>query len=195
MRHLIWVIFYTLILIGHTYSQHRTLPVDTTVVSTHRSMINGKSMSYTATTGTQPVWDDMGKPIASLFYTYYKLDGSIDPAERPLVISFNGGPGSASVWMHMAYTGPKVLNIDEEGYPIQPYGFEDNPYSILDVADIVYVNPANTAYSRTIPDAEKGVDRKKFFGINADIEYLAEWLNTFVTRNGRWLSPKYLIPS
>ena len=66
---------------------------------------------------------------------------------RPLVFSFNGGPGSASVWMHIAYTGPKVLKIDDEGYPVQPYGIKDNPYSILDVADIVFINPANTGYS------------------------------------------------
>ena len=112
---------------------------------------------------------------------------------RPLLISFNGGPGSASVWMHVAYTGPKILNIDDEGYPVQPYGFKENPYSILDVADIVFVNPANTGYSRTIPESGKDVNRDKFFGVNADIEYLAEWLNTFVTRHERWTSPKYLI--
>lgn len=78
-----------------------------------------------------------------------------DNSDRPLVISFNGGPGSASVWMHLAYTGPKILKIDDEGYPVQPYGVKDNPHSILDVADIVYVNPVNTAYSRTIPESGK----------------------------------------
>ena len=114
-------------------------------------------------------------------------------ASRPLLISFNGGPGSGSVWMHLAYTGPRILKIDDEGYPVQPYGVKQNPYSILDVTDIVYVNPANTGYSRTIPESGKEVDRSKFFGINADIKYLAEWLNTFVTRNNRWSSPKYII--
>ena len=114
-------------------------------------------------------------------------------SQRPLVISFNGGPGSGSVWMHLAYTGPRVLNIDSEGYPVQPYGISNNPYSILDIADIVYVNPVNTGYSRTIPATGKEIDRSKFFGVNADIAYLAEWLNTFVTRNNRWSSPKYLI--
>jgi carboxypeptidase C (cathepsin A) len=114
-------------------------------------------------------------------------------SQRPLVISFNGGPGSGSVWMHLAYTGPRVLNIDTEGYPVQPYGISNNPYSILDIADIVYVNPVNTGYSRTIPATGKEIDRSKFFGVNADIAYLAEWLNTFVTRNNRWSSPKYLI--
>lgn len=176
-----------------SYSQKRKLPADTTVVTSHTVTINGSKVSYTATTGTQPVWDEMGEPIASLFYTYYKRSDVSNTGSRPLLISFNGGPGSASVWMHVAYTGPQVLNIDEEGFPVQPYGVHENNHSVLDVADIVFVNPVNTGYSRTIPDGGKDVDKSKFFGINADIKYLADWLNTFVTRYERWTSPKYLI--
>ncbi|WP_394749625.1 S10 family peptidase [Spongiimicrobium salis] len=171
----------------------RSLPIDTTVVTQHTVKINGAVIPYTAKTGTQPVWDDMGAPIASLHYTYYTRNNIKDRASRPLLISFNGGPGSGSVWMHLAYTGPRILKIDDEGYPVQPYGVKENPFSILDIADIVYVNPANTGYSRTIPESGKEVDRSKFFGINADISYLAEWLNTFVSRNNRWRSPKYII--
>lgn len=174
-------------------AQKRELPVDTMVTTNHTATINGQKVTYSATAGTQPVWDEMGEPTASLFYTYYKRTDVGNSANRPLLISFNGGPGSASVWMHVAYTGPKVLNIDDEGYPVQPYGVHDNPYSVLDVADIVFVNPANTGYSRTIPASGKEVDKSKFFGINADIKYLAEWINTFVTRNERWTSPKYII--
>ncbi len=174
-------------------SQSRSLPIDTVVTTQHNATINGATFSYTAETGTQPVWDENAKPIASLHYTYYTRNNVKDRPARPLLISFNGGPGSGSVWMHLAYTGPRVLKIDEEGYPVQPYGVSENPYSVLDIADIVYVNPANTGYSRTIPESGKEVDREKFFGINADIKYLAEWLNTFVTRNNRWRSPKYII--
>ena len=176
-----------------TLSQSRTLPIDTVITTQHNATINGATFSYTAQTGTQPVWDENAKPIASLHYTYYTRNNIKDRAARPLLISFNGGPGSGSVWMHLAYTGPRVLKIDDEGYPVQPYGVNENPFSVLDIADIVYVNPANTGYSRTIPESGDEVDRKKFFGINADITYLAEWLNTFVTRNNRWSSPKYLI--
>lgn len=184
------VLFFT----THTFiAQNLEMPIDSTVTTEHNVVVNGNSFNYTIKTGTQPVWNEAGTPIASLHYTYYTRNGIQDRSERPLVISFNGGPGSASVWMHLAYTGPRILKIDDEGYPVQPYGVKDNPYSILDVADIVYVNPVNTGYSRTIPADGKDVDRKKFFGINADIKYLAEWLNTFVTRNNRWLSPKYLI--
>jgi len=176
-------------------AQKRTLPIDTTVITKGSTVINGTPVNYTATTGTQPLWDKDGNPIASLFYTYYAKDSKPgdDKSDRPLLISFNGGPGSASVWMHIAYTGPKVLNIDDEGYPQQPYGISDNPYSVLDVADIVFVNPANCAYSRLLPVGDKEPDKEKFFGINADIKYLSEWLSTFVTRHNRWLSPKFLI--
>ena len=174
-------------------AQERKLPIDTVITTQHSVTINGTPINYTAKTGTQPVWDEEGKPTASLHYTYYTRNNVKDRASRPLLISFNGGPGSGSVWMHLAYTGPRVLKIDDEGYPVQPYGVKHNPYSVLDVTDIVYVNPANTGYSRTIPETGKDVDRDKFFGINADIKYLAEWLNTFVTRNNRWRSPKYII--
>lgn len=174
-------------------SQGRTIPVDTVVTTQHSVTINGTLINYTAQIGMQPVWDENGEPTAALHYTYYTRNNVKDRAARPLLISFNGGPGSGSVWMHLAYTGPRVLKIDDEGYPVQPYGVKENPFSVLDVTDIVYVNPANTGYSRTIPESGKEVDRSKFFGINADIKYLAEWLNTFVTRNNRWSSPKYII--
>jgi len=184
------------LLIGFTFSfaQNRTIPVDTLVKTTHNTTVKGQNFSYTAETGMQPVWNKDGDPMATLFYTYYTRDNIKNRANRPLIISFNGGPGSASVWMHIAYTGPRILNIDEEGNPIQPYGFKENPNSIIDVADIVFVNPVNTGYSRMIPDSEgKMPDKKLFFGINADIKYLAEWVNTFVSRHNRWESPKYII--
>ncbi|MDN3593670.1 S10 family peptidase [Zunongwangia endophytica] len=188
----ICTLFFTLIA-SISFAQQVKVPVDTTVVTNHSVTINGKNIDYSATTGMQPVWDKSGIPIASLYYTYYKRKDIKNTENRPLVISFNGGPGSASVWMHIAYTGPRILKIDDEGFPVQPYGIKENPHSILDVADIVYVNPVNTGYSRPIPDKDGKVDKSKFFGVNADISYLAEWLNTFVTRNNCWLSPKYLI--
>ncbi len=172
----------------------RKLNPDGSTTSKHKLTVNGKSFSYTTTMGTQPVWGKDDKAVASLFYTYYQRTDVKDRSKRPLLISFNGGPGSASVWMHVAYTGPRSLKIDDEGYPVQPYGLRDNPYSVLDVADIVFVNPVNTGYSRMIRDAEgKLPDRKLFFGVNADVDYLAEWISNFVSRNNRWRSPKYLI--
>ena len=190
--------FYLLLSLGlfsvlTAHTQKIEIPLDTSVTTQHTVNINGKTVDYSAETGMMPLWNEDREPIASLFYTYYTRNGLKNTENRPLVISFNGGPGSASVWMHIAYTGPRVLKIDDEGFPVQPYGIKENPHSILDVADIVYVNPVNTGYSRPIPDKDGKIDREKFFGVKADIEYLAEWLNTFVTRKNRWLSPKYLI--
>ena len=176
-----------------SFAQNREIPIDTIVTTYHTTTIKGKNVNYQAQTCTQPVWNEDGKPIATLFYTYYKRTDLKKNPERPLLFSFNGGPGSASVWMHLAYTGPRILNIDEEGYPVQPYGYKSNPNSILDVADIVFINPVNTAYSRIIDHDGKKEDGKTFFGINEDISYLAEWLTTFVSRKQRWESPKYLI--
>ncbi|MGY8787003.1 MAG: S10 family peptidase [Fidelibacterota bacterium] len=181
--------FYTLFL-GAILAQSRSLPADTTVVTNHKTTIKGKRIEYRATTGTQPVWNEDGNPIASVHYTYYERTNIKKNASRPILISFNGGPGSGSVWMHLAYTGPMILNVDDEGFPVQPYGVKSNPYSILDVADIVYVNPVNTGYSRIV---DKEAKKKTFFGVNADIKYLAEWINTFIQRVNRWESPKYLI--
>ncbi|ARD20815.1 S10 family peptidase [Shewanella japonica] len=176
----------------------RQIAIDETVVTEHKTKVNGNSFSYTATVGTQPVWNENGDAVATLSYTYYQRDNVRNNAKRPLLISFNGGPGSASVWMDIGYTGPRAINVDDEGYPLQPYGVKTNPYSILDVADIVYVNPVNTGYSRVLPNKDgempsKDEQQEMFFGVNADIKYLAEWLNTFVSRNERWRSPKYLI--
>ena len=171
-------------------AQDRVQVADEVVTTTHQTTIKGKQVSYKAITGTQPVWNDSGKAVAAVHYTYYERTDITNKAGRPLLISFNGGPGSGSVWMHLAYTGPYVLNVDDEGFPVQPYGAKKNPNSVLDIADIVYVNPVNTGYSRIL---DKETDKKMFFGVEADIAYLAEWINTFVTRNNRWESPKYLI--
>jgi carboxypeptidase C (cathepsin A) len=165
------------------------VPADQSKTVDATVMIGGVEVPYTVTTGTQPAWDSKGDPIASLFYTYYERSDVNDQSTRPLVMSFNGGPGSASLWMHIAYTGPRLLKIDDEGYPVQPYGIQENPHSILDVADIIYIDPVNTGFSRILNDA----NRSQFFGINEDIAYLARWLDTFVTRQERWTSPKYLI--
>lgn len=164
-------------------------PVDTAVTQEREVRIKGQRVPYTVTVGYQPVWDDDGQPIAALFYTFYQRSDVRDRTDRPLVISFNGGPGSGSLWMHLGYTSPKQLIIDDEGFPIRPYGVRDNPNSILDVADIVYVNPVNTGLSRIVNDAA----RDQFFGVNEDVGYLADWVDTFVSRNGRWPSPKFLI--
>jgi len=168
----------------------RALLADMTLTRTAQATIRGERVPYRVTMGTQPVYGEKDRAIAALHYTYYERTDVDDTARRPLFISFNGGPGSGSLWMHLGYTSPKLLVIDDEGFPVQPYGVRDNPHSILDVADIVYVNPVNTGFSRILDDE---VDRETFFGVEADISYLADWIDVFVSRKGRWRSPKYLI--
>ena len=122
-----------------THAQQRSLPADTVITSTDEVTIKGEQVPYRVATGTQPVYGEDGKPDAALYYTYYERTDVDNNDSRPIFISFNGGPGAGSLWMHLGYTSPKRLKISDEGYPVQPYGVEDNPHSILDVADIVYV--------------------------------------------------------
>jgi len=168
----------------------RTLNIDSTVTTQAEVTIKGQRVPYTAQAGTIPVWDEDGKPIAGVFYTYYERTDVKDRDARPLVISFNGGPGTPSVWMEIGYTGPRRLKLDDEGYPVEPYGVTENPQSILDIADIVYVDPVNTGFSRPV---SKDIPTSKFYGVNEDIKYLGEWISTFVSRKNRWASPKFLI--
>lgn len=160
------------------------------VSADHEIIIKGVRVPYKTVTGMMPVWDADGKAQAGVFFTYYERSDVKDRAARPLLISFNGGPGTSSLWMELGYTGPRIVNIDDEGYPLQPYGLKDNPHSVLDVADIVYVDPVNTGFSRAVSN---DIPKSRFFGVTADIKYLAEWINTFVSRMNRWASPKYLI--
>jgi carboxypeptidase C (cathepsin A) len=160
------------------------------VSADHEITIKGAKVPYKTVTGMMPVWDTEGKVQAGVFFTYYERSDVKDRAARPLLISFNGGPGTSSLWMELGYTGPRIVNIDDEGYPLQPYGLKDNPHSVLDVADVVYVDPVNTGFSRAV---SKDIPTSRFFGVTADIKYLAEWINTFVSRMNRWASPKYLI--
>ena len=132
------ILIWTMV-IGGLCAQSRSLPADTTVITNHKTTIKGKRIEYQATTGTQPVWNEAGNPIAAVHYTYYERTDVKGQNTRPIMISFNGGPGSGSVWMHLAYTGPMILNVDNEGYPVQPYGVKSNHYSILDAVSYTHL--------------------------------------------------------
>jgi carboxypeptidase C (cathepsin A) len=170
-------------------SARATIPLESAVTTQHTATIKGKRIPYRATAGTLPVYDQNGQPVAAVFYVYYERTDIQDKTRRPLSISFNGGPGSSSAWMHIGYTGPRRVWIDDEGNPVQPYGVRDNPESIIDATDIVFVDPVNVGFSRHV----EGADRSQFFGVNQDVDYLGRWIELFVTRQGRWNSPKFLI--
>lgn len=190
MKYIPNLILLILIFSLNSFAQTRSIEAESSVVTNHFVTVNGNRIPYSATAGTLPVWSDDDKAVATLFYTYYKRTDVKDGVKRPIFFSFNGGPGAASIWMHMGYTSPRTLNIDDEGFPVQPYGIKENPYSIIDVADIVYVNPVNVGLSRIL---DKDYDRSNFFGVNSDIKYLSQWVEDFINKYDRWLSPKYLI--
>jgi carboxypeptidase C (cathepsin A) len=133
--------------------------------------------------------DESGEPIASFFFTSYTKDGA-DLAKRPVTYTFNGGPGSSSVWLHMGAFGPKrVVYADDAGHASPPpYRVVDNEGSILDVTDLVFIDPVTTGFSRAIPNKEAG----KFHGVEADVASVGEFIRLWTTRNGRWASPKFL---
>jgi len=168
----------------------KEMPRETSSVTRHTVTINGEPITYKATAGTILLKEDYGKSVASIFYIAYIKEGVDDKSKRPLLFSFNGGPGTASVWLHLGVLGPRRVHYDEEGFALQPpYKLVDNEYSILDVADVVFIDPVATGYSRMAP----GEDPHKFHGTMSDIESVAEFIRLYTTRNKRWESPKFLI--
>lgn len=163
---------------------------ETTSVTKHAIVIGGQRVAYTATAGTIALRSDKDKPEASVFYVAYTRDDVTDRARRPIFYSFNGGPGTASVWMHMGFTGPRKVVYDDEGMmPSPPFRLADNEQAILDIADIVFIDPVGTGYSRMAP----GEDAHKYHGVMEDIRSVGEFIRLYTTRNSRWDSPKFLI--
>jgi carboxypeptidase C (cathepsin A) len=164
-------------------------PEEKTVTTHHRVTIDGKEIRYTANAGTLLLKQEDGTPRASIFYIAYTKDGVQDVGKRPLLFSFNGGPGSSSVWLHLGTFGPRRVVMDDEGRaPAPPYRLAENAESILDVTDMVFIDPVTTGYSRAVP----GVSDKEFHGIKEDAEAVAEFIRLYVGRFGRWSSPKFV---
>lgn len=162
---------------------------DDPVVTQHTGRFNGQTVNYAAEVGWIPIRED-GRIVAKMSYIAYTKNGVTDPSTRPLIFSFNGGPGTASVWMHLGYTGPRRVTYDDEGFQQRPpAGLEDNPHSILDAADIVYIDPIGTGFSRMV----EGEDPHKFHGKLADIQSVGDFIYAFVNRKDRWASPKFII--
>jgi carboxypeptidase C (cathepsin A) len=161
------------------------------VVTHHEMKSGGKILHYTATTGRLPIKAANGTIEAEMFFVAYTLDGSgADPSHRPLTFAFNGGPGSASIWLHMGILGPRRVVLSPEGFlPAPPYRLEDNPYTPLDATDLVLVDAIGTGYSRPA-DPEQA---KKFWNVNGDIAAFGEFIRMYISRYERWSSPLYLL--
>ncbi|HXJ89957.1 MAG TPA: peptidase S10 [Candidatus Binatia bacterium] len=159
------------------------------VVTHHQITVDGKVLKYTATAGRLPIKRGDGKIEAEMFYVAYTLDGE-DAAKRPLTFSFNGGPGSASIWLHMGALGPRRVVLQPDGFmPPAPYRIQDNPYTLLDKSDLVLIDAINTGFSRAA-DPEL---LKKFWGVKGDIESFSEFIRLYISRNERWSSPLYIL--
>ncbi len=173
--------------------------VDNLVTSKHSIRIGGKAVKYTVTAGTMVLKEETTdrekeaegeKPRAQIFFVAYTKDGVKDTAKRPLTFSFNGGPGSSSVWLHLGVLGPRRVIMKDDGeLPKPPYQLKDNEFSILDETDLVFIDPMNTGYSRPVT----GEKPKEWHGFKKDIESVGDFIRLYATRYNRWLSPKFLI--
>lgn len=163
---------------------------DKPVITEGRVTIGGKELTYRAKAGTLPILKPDGKPSAQVFYTAYTLKNVKDVASRPVTFCFNGGPGSSSVWLHLGAFGPRRVDLPADGLtpPMPPGGLVNNEFSLLDVTDLVFIDPVNTGFSR----AEDPKNASEFLGVQEDIQCVGEFMRLWVTREDRWRSPKFI---
>lgn len=161
------------------------------VITKHSVRAGAKTLNYTVSTGFLPIKNERtGDTEARIFYMAYTLDGVADHKTRPLMFSFNGGPGSASVWLHLGTLGPRRVKMLDDGLmPPPPYEMVDNDQTWLDQTDMVFIDPVGTGYSR----ATKPEFASKFFGVNGDIESIGEFIRLYLGRSERWSSPLFLV--
>ena len=175
---------------------------DQLVTRHHQTTVAGATVRYTSTTGRivlhqekrapgdpGATWDG-ARPRAEVFFVAYTRDGAGDPAVRPVTFSFNGGPGSSSVWLHLGLLGPKRVRLQDDGMAVAPpYDLVENDASLLDVSDLVFIDPVGTGYSR----AASGEKPRDFYGFDGDVESVGDFIRLWVSRFSRWSSPKFLI--
>ncbi len=171
-------------------SESQDIPEPRAFTKSFSGRFNDARIAYTVTAGETHLKNDKGDARASIFTVSYTKNDATDPATRPVTFVFNGGPGSASLWLHMGVFGPKRIVVPSDGLDAgaAPYTIEDNPFSILDVTDLVFIDPVGTGYSQPLGDA-KG---KEFWGLREDAKSIAEFIRVYLTTHGRWNSPKYV---
>ncbi len=163
---------------------------ETIVVTDDSIEIDGHAVPYRATTGKLAMKDDAGKVKATVFFIAYTRSDVTDEAKRPVTFCFNGGPGSSSVWLHMGMLGPKRIKFPDDASPLKPpYVLHDNAYSMLDVTDMVFIDPVSTGYSRPT----EGEGKEQFHGYDEDLRSVGQFIHDWTTKYRRWLSPKFLL--
>lgn len=167
-----------------------SIPEENLSQTQHSVRIGGEEVHYTATAGTLLLKDETGAPKAQAFFVAYTRDGVPGGQARPVTFAYNGGPGSASIWLHMGALGPRRIQMGEDGFqPAPPYHLVENQYSIIDVTDLVMIDPVMTGYSRPV----EGEDKSQFHGVEEDLQWVAEFIRRYTTRFDRWTSPKFLL--
>src|SRR5262245_63688130 len=170
-------------------------PTPEAKVTHHQITLGGQVVKYTATVGWLILKDKKkDEPIARFGYTAYTRDGVADPSRRPVTFAFNGGPGSASIWLHLGVLGPRRVVVNDGSYaPPPPAEIVDNEYSIIDATDLVMIDPVGTGFSKPVgKDKDKDLV-KRFWGVDQDIASVGDFIQRYVTENGRWGSPKYVL--
>jgi len=183
---------------GSKAEDRKPEPVDQITVTRHRGRIGGKQLAYTVTCGTMVIKEEAEKEglsegsraRATVFFIAYTLDEVKNKAKRPLTFSFNGGPGSSSVWLHLGVLGPRRVALDDEGFaPLPPGHLVANEHSLLDVSDLVFIDPVGTGFSRMV----EGEKVKEYHEYQRDLESVGAFISLYTSRYARWQSPKYLI--
>lgn len=169
------------------FAEEKQLPKEEFSETKHEITVKGKKIAYKAIAGNLILKKEDETPEASLFFVSYTKEGE-DSKNRPITFCFNGGPGSASVWLHMGIFGPKRVDIKEGDDALPPYSLIENEFTLLSDTDLVFIDPVSTGYSRAIPPTEA----KQFHGFKDDIKSIAEFIRLYITRYSRWDSPKFL---
>jgi carboxypeptidase C (cathepsin A) len=175
-------------------AKHAVPPVDEAElaklsITRHSITIDKKILYYQAAAGYMLMKDESGKHQASVFFIAYTKEGVTDVKTRSITFAFNGGPGSASLWLHMGALGPKRVKMSDEGFQLpQPFEYVDNEHTWLEFTDLVFIDPVSTGYSRPAP----GVGKKQFHGVKEDIKSVGDFIRLYISKNMRWLSPKFI---
>jgi carboxypeptidase C (cathepsin A) len=165
-------------------------PKEDAVTTDHSIQLGGQAIPYKATASTTLIKNESDEPTALMYSTAYVRSDVRDASQRPVAFLYNGGPGSSSVWLHMGAFGPRrVVTIDAGPTPPAPYTSQDNAYSLLDKTDLVFIDPVGTGFSHAVGKAKN----KDFWGVDSDVKSIAQFIVTWISRNHRWNSPKYLI--
>jgi carboxypeptidase C (cathepsin A) len=170
----------------------KAIPPAQSFVTKHQGSFGGKTITYKATASEIHLKNDQGEPVASIWSVAYTQEGLGDLTKRPVTFVFNGGPGSASIWLHMGMLGPQIVKTDSDAQKddgAAPYLLQENKYGLFDLSDFVFIDPVGTGYSRVIGKGKV----EEYWGLNEDAAAIAQFMRIWITENKRWFSPKYII--